>query len=372
MKTRFVLSVILSLLISAITFYLALKNVSFDKVAKSILSLDAFWILPTVLCVMISFFLRALRWKIILKSSGDITFAGAYHPLMIGFMINCVLPARAGEIARPIILKRIEEVPFSTGLASVAAERFFDILILFMLFTFMFHSVRIDPNLNIIFGKYHLNRDLLLSLSSEMIKIGIIIVCFMLLIVSKTFRHKASTIIMRLPGVVIRKNKSLKIRLEQNISVPIVNILENIGLGFSVIKNPIEIFFCIILSIVIWIFAALSYYLLSLGFPGISLTFIEIFIFMIIICFFIALPSAPGYWGLWEAGGVFALTIFGISASDAASFTLANHVIQFLPVIIAGFISMIVTGVNIKQFAHVGRINEMPGDNEHNGFLDMN
>ena len=28
---------------------------------------------------------------------------------------------------------------------------------------------------------------------------------------------------------------------------------------------------------------------------------------MIIICFFIALPSVPGYWGIWEAGGVFAL-----------------------------------------------------------------
>ena len=86
---------------------------------------------------------------------------------------------------------------------------------------------------------------------------------------------------------------------------------------------------------------------------------------MIIICFFIALPSAPGYWGLWEAGGVFALTLFGISASEAASFTLVNQVIQFLPVILAGFISMILTGVNIKEFAHAGRQNDQLSDEQN-------
>jgi len=351
MKTRYVFSLLLGLFISAITLYLALKNVSISEVSQSILSLNPFWIFPTIAVVMISFILRALRWKVILRSSGDISFAGAYHPLMIGFMLNCVLPARAGEIARPIILSQLEDVPFSTGLASVAVERFFDILILVILFAVMFHTVEIDPNLNIVFGKYHLNRSLLLSMGTGMVKIGIVLICLMLLIVSKRVREKTGSVILRLPGLFIRKNESLKNKIEQKICTPIIHIMENVGSGFSILKNPLEILICFFLSIIIWIFAGLSYYLLSLGFPEISLTFIEIFIFMIILCFFIALPSAPGYWGLWEAGGVFALTLFGISASEAASFTLANHVIQFLPVIIAGIISMILTGVHIKQFS---------------------
>jgi len=106
MKTRFIFSLLLGLLISAITLYLALKNVSVSEVSRSILSIDPIWILLTVPIIMLSFLSRALRWKVILKSSEDISFAGAYHPLMIGFMLNCVLPARAGEIARPIILKK--------------------------------------------------------------------------------------------------------------------------------------------------------------------------------------------------------------------------------------------------------------------------
>ncbi|MCJ7617482.1 MAG: flippase-like domain-containing protein, partial [Desulfobacterales bacterium] len=69
----------------------------------------------------------------------------------------------------------------------------------------------------------------------------------------------------------------------------------------------------------------------------------------IIICFFIALPSVPGFWGIWEAGGIFALSLFGVSAKEAAGFTLANHAIQIFPIIIAGFISAMLSGVDTLQ-----------------------
>jgi hypothetical protein len=107
--------------------------------------------------------------------------------------------------------------------------------------------------------------------------------------------------------------------------------------------------------VVIWGLAALSYYLVSLGCPGIELSFMEITAVMIIICFFIALPSVPGYWGIWEAGGVFALLLFGVSSKDAAGFTLANHAIQIFPVIFVGLISAMVTSVNIFQVSYKER-----------------
>ena len=70
---------------------------------------------------------------------------------------------------------------------------------------------------------------------------------------------------------------------------------------------------------------------------------------MVIICFFIALPSVPGFWGLWEAGGVFAMALFGVSSKDAAGFTLTNHAVQVFPVIIVGLMSAVYTGVDIRQ-----------------------
>jgi len=79
---------------------------------------------------------------------------------------------------------------------------------------------------------------------------------------------------------------------------------------------------------------------------------VEITSVMLIVCFFIALPSAPGFWGLWEAGGVFAMLLFGVSEKDAAGFTLANHAIQIIPVIIMGLISAFITGVDIRRVSY--------------------
>jgi uncharacterized membrane protein YbhN (UPF0104 family) len=93
----------------------------------------------------------------------------------------------------------------------------------------------------------------------------------------------------------------------------------------------------------------------ALGCPGIELSFIEITAVMIIICFFIALPSVPGYWGIWEAGGVFALLLFGVSSKNAAGYTLANHAIQIFPVIIVGLISAMITSVNVLQVSYEKR-----------------
>jgi len=73
---------------------------------------------------------------------------------------------------------------------------------------------------------------------------------------------------------------------------------------------------------------------------------------MVIICIFIALPSVPGFWGLWEAGGIFALTLFSVSTKIAAGYTLANHAIQLLPILIIGIASAIMISVNILTISY--------------------
>jgi uncharacterized protein (TIRG00374 family) len=127
MKRNAAISLVVGVIISALTLYLAFKNVPFSDLTSYVVSIDYLWILPTVVVVLLSFVLRAYRWQVILKSTGEVSFWNAYHPLMIGFMINSVLPGRVGEIARPVILKKQEDIPFSTGLATVTAERVYHV-----------------------------------------------------------------------------------------------------------------------------------------------------------------------------------------------------------------------------------------------------
>jgi uncharacterized protein (TIRG00374 family) len=129
-------------------------------------------------------------------------------------------------------------------------------------------------------------------------------------------------------------------------------MVEGFAAGLGMLKNPKKVGLCLALTFLVWALAGVSYYIMTFGCPGIEISFLEMYAVMIILCFFISLPSVPGFWGVWEAGGVFGLLIFGVPAKEAAGFTLTNHVIQMVPVIIVGLVSSVITGANISQVVH--------------------
>jgi uncharacterized protein (TIRG00374 family) len=344
MNKKIGISLILGLAVSILALYLAFRNVPFNDLIIYLASINYVWILPAVVVILLSFALRAYRWKIILESAGKIRFWQSFHPLMIGFMINCILPGRVGEVARPVILQKKENIPFSTGLATVGAERVFDVGILIILFAVLLATIEIDPNIDIVFGKYHLNKTTLMTVGKGTFKLLLLLIVGIALVAVNKTRKVINSFITRMPGMFFFAGPDLKKKIQKKICEPLVSVVENIATGFTLVKYPMKICACFSLS-----------YLVSLGCPGIELSFIEITAIMVIICFFIALPSVPGYWGIWEAGGVFALLLFGVSSKDAAGFTLANHAIQIFPVIFVGFISAMVTSVNILQVSYEER-----------------
>jgi hypothetical protein len=354
MNKKMTISFIVGLVVSAAALYFAFRKVPVSDLFKYLASINYFWVLPSLVLVMLSFYLRAIRWQIILTSTRKITIGRAFHPMMIGFMINCVLPGRLGEIARPVILQKKEKVPFSTGLATVAAERMFDICLLLLLFIVTISAVQISPDVNVAFGKYHLNRATLDIIFGGMLKLGIVLILGIILITIGKVRDFFYGIIRLLPNLVFFAGRNLKKTIQQKFCEPLIGIIENIAQGFALIRYPKKLFLCSILSFLIWGLAAFSYYVFSLGSPGINLTFFELSVVMVIICFFIALPSVPGWWGLWEAAGVFAMSLFGVSAKEAAGFTLANHALQVFPVIIVGLVSAMILSVDIRKISFDG------------------
>jgi uncharacterized protein (TIRG00374 family) len=351
MNKKLTLSLIVGIIISALALYLAFRHVSFNELIEYFSTLNYLWVLPSVLIVVLVFFIRAWRWRIILESTRKISLLRAYHPMIIGFMMNCVLPGRIGELARPAILKKNEKIPFATGLATVAAERVFDISFLVIFLVITFSTVRISPEVSLKFGDYDLNRETLEGILGGMVKLGVILIVGIVLISINRFRKLVNQLIMKYPDLLFFTGEEFRARLSDKICLPLTVFVDNIARGFHLIRYPKKLIGCFVLSFLVWGLHACSYYIFALGSPGIHLTFMEMSAHMIIIMFFIALPSVPGFWGLWEAAGIFALSLFGVAGKEAAGFTLANHAIQVFPVIIMGFISAMIMSVNIWQLS---------------------
>jgi uncharacterized protein (TIRG00374 family) len=219
-------------------------------------------------------------------------------------------------------------------------------------FSILMSTLTIDEGIVISFGKYRLSRQTLGVVFEGLVKIGIILIAGIGLICSEIIRSHLKKWIMGLSKLLFFSSASVKKGMEDRLLKPLIQFLDNTAKGFVLVRHPLKLVTCFAFSALIWILQAYSYYIFSLGCPGIALSFFELFTVMIIICFFIALPSVPGFWGLWEAGGVFALALFGVPSMEAAGFTLSNHAIQMFPVIIAGFISAMILGVNVLKVSY--------------------
>jgi uncharacterized protein (TIRG00374 family) len=355
MKKNMTISFVGGVLVSAGALYFAFRNVPLSELFDYLASINYFWVLPAVMVTVFSFMLRAVRWQIILESTRRISFWRAFHPMMIGFMINCVLPGRLGEVARPVILHKEEKVPVTTGLATVVTERVFDICILILLFMLTAGSLEISPDQNVASGTYQLNEETLQTVFNNLLKVGAVLLAGIAIFSVGKARALIYSTILRTPALFFFAGQTFKDAIRKRICEPIINILKNIAEGFALIRYPRRFVLCAGYSALIWGLQVCSYYLFSLGSPGVNLTYFEITAMLVIICFFISLPSVPGWWGLWEAGGVFALSLFGISAQDAAGYTLANHAIQVIPVILIGFVSAMILSVNIRRMSFEGK-----------------
>jgi uncharacterized protein (TIRG00374 family) len=352
MKKNVTISLVVGILVSAVAFYFAFRRVPFTELGIYLLSINYLWIVPSAALILATFGLRAIRWRIILSTTKQLDIWQVFHPMMIGFMLNCILPGRVGEIARPVILQKKEGVPFSTGLATVAAERVFDLILLVLLFAAVLAKVNIDVNLDVSFGGYHLNRETLMTAVSGMIKISLVLIAGVVVVSLKKAREVIAKIIMGSPSMLFVAGQNFRHKLQDKICRPLIGMMENFAAGFAMIKHPKTICLCLLLSFFIWCINAFAFFVMAQGCPGIDISYLEIFAVMIIICFFIALPSVPGFWGLWEAGGIFALALFAVPAKDAAGFTLANHALQILPVIFVGLGSAVYLGVDVWKLSY--------------------
>jgi len=353
MTKRTAFSLTAGIMVSAGALYLALHRVPFRDLFAYLTAIDYGWVLLSGALVVPCFVLRALRWRIILESRAKLGFWQVFHPLMIGFMLNSILPGRVGEAARPYILTKKEALPFTTGLATVAMERLLDMGFLVLLSFAVLTTLDIEPGLTVSFGGYQLSPDLLSGLGKGLIRLCLGLTGGILLILLPLTRSLIQKLILSAPGVLPFASKALKQRLREKLMQPLADLIDLFAAGFSLLKKPGKIIQCLILTLMIWGGTALSFYVMAKGCPGVELSYPESVALMVIICLFIALPSAPGYWGVWEAGGVFGLSLFGVDAGTAAGYTLANHFIQLLPVIIMGLISAMVTGAGVLQTANI-------------------
>jgi uncharacterized membrane protein YbhN (UPF0104 family) len=146
---------VVGLLISAFFLYLTLRPVKFADLWLAIRTYNWLWSIPFLIVTFASMWVRAVRWRHLILPTASFRSARLFSPMMAGFAINGLLPARIGEFARAYILGSKGKVPVTAAFATIVVERIFDSLVLLVMLFVMFATLKFDPSIRNIYDTRH-------------------------------------------------------------------------------------------------------------------------------------------------------------------------------------------------------------------------
>lgn len=317
------ISYLFSFLLSIIFLYIAFHNVNFGDVLEVVSGASIFWIIILIIALLLSHYLRAYRWKIILSSvKPDITMKNLFGSLMVGYAVNCVVP-RLGEIARAVLIGRWENLSRSSMFGAIILERIIDVLFLCLS---IFVSALIWSE-NLYFKLPWLKTSLYISL------FGIIAaVTFLFLII----RYKQNFY-----GVLIKMMEKLSGRLAHKAA----HIFEMLIEGFKSLKGTKNYIVTFLLSVLIMLLYAYTSYVgfFTVGMNSIKpVSYQMAWILMSISGIGVLIPTPNGTGSYHTLIKTALVILFGFSEVISLSYAFLTHFISYVVFIFVGLVSFLI------------------------------
>ncbi|MGH7482854.1 MAG: lysylphosphatidylglycerol synthase transmembrane domain-containing protein [Longimicrobiales bacterium] len=303
--------------ISVVALYFVLRDVPAGDVVREIRRAHPGWLLACAAACTGTIACRAFRWRPLLAPMlPHPTLHARTAATFIGFMANNLLPARVGEFARAYALAKLQPVTISGSFASLVVERLFDAVSVIVL---LLAAMAMPGFPSIASGETDFASLALLGLGVVLVALGLLIG------------------LVLAPGRVIGSVERVAGRvLPKPFRRPIVDALHAFVDGLGVLRRPRLLVEAALGSVVVWGVSAASFWFGFLAFD-IDAPFAAAMFLQSIIALAVAVPSAPGFFGLFEAAArVGLVNVFGVEIGKAVGFAIGVHIVGFVPVTVIG------------------------------------
>ncbi len=331
-----------SLALMVILLAVFLWNVNFAEVGQSIASADPMYLTGACLIALLSYWLRALRWKFILLPVKRVRFSSVLLTTAVGYAALSLLPARMGDLIRPLLLAKREKFPASASLASILTERVFDLWsVVFYFLVFIIWPPNM-PNLGV-----QANRNLeVLSLSGYVAGAGLLIGTLVLL---GLFRYQERFIdVLTWPVGKIRPSWRQ----------PAANFLEHFLDGMRVLQRPRDLLITTLASLVMWYVIFWQVQMTLFAFD-IHLPLRDAFLIVTLTVIGLAVPTPGGVGGFHKASQIGLTMFFGIELNVATAVAIAYHAICFVPITIIGLLCLPLLGLKPRDVGSISADEEV-------------
>ena len=309
--------------IAAFLLWFVYKDFSFEILKEQVSNINYYWIMLSILLALLSHYLRAYRWNILLEPLGyHLKTSRTFIAVMVGYFANNLVP-RLGEVTRCGILKKNDKVSMTSAFGSVVAERALDLLILIILgsFTFLIEFDKLNSFIIENFQEKIPETKSIYGLVFTGLGIGLVLLLIAFFLF-KIFRNQLH-----------RNPMYLKIR-------QFVKELLDGFLSIRKIKNQFGFW---ISTFGIWLLYYLMLIVVFYAFPPTSnLSLIAGLTLLIMSGLGMSAPVQGGI-GVFHILISSVLVLYGISTNDGKVFALIAHTTQFLTVMLFGGISFVIS-----------------------------
>jgi uncharacterized protein (TIRG00374 family) len=292
--------------------WLAVRDVHAREVWAAIRESSYAWTIPSVLALAASVVLRAVRWQYVFEAGTRPPFVPALRALLIGYLFNNILPVRAGEAARVVALRSYADTSRAESAATIVAERLYDVLVLLILF---FGTLPWLP---------HVARIKVAVALAAVVVLAIAVAAVVLVRWEHRPLEWVLRPVLRLPFLASLDAQTLALSATQ---------------GLASLRRARLAGAALALTLVSWLGLALSAWFVVLAFDlGLS----PAAGILVVVATGLAsiLPSSPAGLGVFEGATVVALGAYGVTRSEALSYALVLHAVNFFPYLVAGALAL--------------------------------
>jgi uncharacterized protein (TIRG00374 family) len=330
----------IGLLVTVICLFFVFKGINYGMLLGIIRHINVWLLLLTVAIYIVGYLIRAVRWRQLLKHIKVFRAIRLFPYLVIGFMFNNVLPARAGEFIRAYLTGSKLGVSGTSAFATVVIERVFDGLV--MIFYFIigytaFHFITAQshiPPISVL-GMSLGIKDAVLGFAvlGSAVFLAIFIFMFFLLYKREATVKLVHSIMSVFPAGI--RDKTGK-------------FIDTFILGLGVLGSVKDMAIVFGLSLLAWSVEAYTYWLMGQA-MNIQVSFLLVCLIMAVANFAIMVPSTSGGVGPFEFFGVGIMMLFAFPKEQAAAYVFIVHAMILFPIIILGAVFMAMEGMNFSK-----------------------
>ncbi len=329
--------------ISLLLLFLFLYRTDFNAMWGALKQAKYIFLIPGVLIYFCGVYFRSLRWQFFLKPLGHFSSFRLFPLVVIGFLVNNILPGRLGIVARAYLLGEREKVSKMSVGGTLVAEQIFDgvTLLLFALGVSFFAPLTGDV-------------ATVVYVAAGLFSVALLL-CFVLALSQRFTRKAIAILLVVLPKKWHKTAEGVLLRLVE-------------GLGFM--RSPKKMVAILMLSAVVWLCEAGLFYMVALSFD-LQQPFYIMMLVTAVTNLSWALIVTPGGIGSFDLACQRTLLLFvpaGVVAStyeaSVSAYVIVVHAIVLFPVIALGFIFLWRENLSLAKVVGRRQVSEKQSSSE--------